>query len=284
MAAAAASSNSLRKRGGKKDDDAEKDDEVDKYKKGFKAGLLTLAEELFLLGLTGSDGSLSFWNESSFALRGCFMMDLEFRGKIGISKETRRRDVDSYIVEIMDKSETGEGLLDEVLKYVAQCDPGMTVSAWLDVLNGEDWSLFKSPYTMSQVRERLAKNLVDKGILRNEAQGFFSTQRSITERGSELRQQVATVMCHSLLGRGREQLPPNSVEFKRAVSLASAIQQAEFLDNTFDLIGLNTADRGVITDNIEKWRLSYLQKGDSKALYVEHPITNAVLTIFIEKD
>ncbi len=135
-----------------------------------------------------------------------------------------------------------------------------------------------------QVRERLAKNLVDKGVLRNEAQGFFSTQRSITERGQELKLQAATVMCHSLLGRGREQLAPNTVEFKRCVALASAIQQAEFLDNTFDAVGLNSADRSTITNNIEKWRLQYLQKSDAKSLYVEHPVVNAVLTVFIEKD
>ena len=75
-----------------------------------------------------------------------------------------------------------------------------------------------------------------------------------------------------------------TLDHKRVVALASAIQQAEFLDNLFDTVSLSSADRSTVIANLEMWRKKFLVRSDSKALYVEQPVINAVLAIFIDKD
>jgi hypothetical protein len=68
------------------------------------------------------------------------------------------------------------------------------------------------------------------------------------------------------------------------VAIASALQQAEFLDNLFDTASLSSDDRSTVTSNLEIWRKKFLVRSDSKSLYVEQPIINAVLGIFLDKD
>lgn len=250
----------------------------------YKPHFLTMAEELYLLGLKGADGSLSFWNESSFAIRACFVVELELRGRIGVSKDSRRREAPFYLVELVDRAEVGESLEDEALRFIGKCDPPKTISNWLDVLNGDDWGFFKSQYTMSQVRERLAKGLVDKGILRNEAQGFFTTQRSITDKGLDLKMRGAQVVVDTLLGKGEHAVPHGTPNWKRAIALGVSLYQAEFLENLFDLCGVSNAQRALATGRLDEARKQLLLKQDNKKLFVEHPIVNAVLTILVEKD
>ena len=43
----------------------------------------------------------------------------------------------------------------------------------VSVVLGETWNLMKIGYQLKQVRERLAKGLVDKGILRTEKRNFL---------------------------------------------------------------------------------------------------------------
>lgn len=250
----------------------------------YKPGFLTMAEELYLLGLKGADGSLSFWNESSFAIRACFVVELELRGRITVSKDSRRREPAFYVVELKDKAEVGEPLEEEALRFISKCDPPKTVSGWLDVLNGDDWGIFKSQYTMSQVRERLAKGLVDKGILRNEAQGFFTTQRSITDKGLDHKMRCAQVIVDTLLGKGEHAVPHGTPNWKRAIALAVSLYQAEFIENLFDLCGVSNAQRSVATSRLDEARRHLLVQQDNKKLFVEHPVLNGVLSVLIEKD
>ena len=52
-------------------------------------------------------------------------------------------------------------------------DEPLSISNWIDLLSGETWNLLKINYQLKQVRERLAKGLVDKGVLRTEMKNFF---------------------------------------------------------------------------------------------------------------
>ncbi|GAA5824123.1 hypothetical protein JCM10212_006563 [Sporobolomyces blumeae] len=136
---------------------------------------LTLMEEVLLLGLKDKQGYLSFWNDNiSYTLRGCIVLELALRHRIAMVRDPNRRRfplADRYI-EVVDDRPTGEVLLDEALKMM-KVSERMSVGTWIDLMSGETWNVMKIGYQLKQVRERLAKGLVDKGVLRTEKRNFL---------------------------------------------------------------------------------------------------------------
>ncbi|KAJ9479768.1 Vacuolar protein sorting-associated protein 74 [Pseudozyma hubeiensis] len=136
---------------------------------------LTLMEEILLLGLKDRQGYLSFWNDNiSYTLRGCILIELALRRRIAITKDPMRKryGLTERVVEVIDGKMTGEVLLDEALKMM-KASESMSVAQWVDLMSGETWNVMKIGYQLKQVRERLAKGLVDKGILRTEKRNFL---------------------------------------------------------------------------------------------------------------
>ncbi|KAJ1018882.1 hypothetical protein NDA16_004685 [Ustilago loliicola] len=136
---------------------------------------LTLMEEILLLGLKDRQGYLSFWNDNiSYTLRGCILIELALRRRISITKDPMRKrfGLTERVVDVIDGKMTGEVLLDEALKMMKASDR-MSVGQWIDLMSGETWNVMKIGYQLKQVRERLAKGLVDKGILRTEKRNFL---------------------------------------------------------------------------------------------------------------
>ncbi|KAJ1499328.1 hypothetical protein HMI54_011876 [Coelomomyces lativittatus] len=68
---------------------------------------------------------------------------------------------------------SSEGKLDPFQKKNGSSSQYWSVHTWMDVLSGETWNLLRASYQLRQVRERIAKGLVDKGVLRNEKKSFF---------------------------------------------------------------------------------------------------------------
>lgn len=68
---------------------------------------------------------------------------------------------------------TGDVILDEALKHIKETAPSETVVSWIEYLSGETWNPLKLRYQLRNVRERLAKNLVEKGVLSTEKQNFL---------------------------------------------------------------------------------------------------------------
>lgn len=66
----------------------------------------------------------------------------------------------------------GDVLLDETLKHIKATEPTETVQTWIELLIGETWNPFKLQDRLRNVR-RIAKNLVEKGILTIEKQNFL---------------------------------------------------------------------------------------------------------------
>ncbi|KAJ7755241.1 Golgi phosphoprotein 3-domain-containing protein [Mycena metata] len=55
-------------------------------------GRLTLMEEVLLLGIKDKQGYLSFWNDNiSYALRGCILIELALRRRIGVVRDAGRK-------------------------------------------------------------------------------------------------------------------------------------------------------------------------------------------------
>jgi len=99
---------------------------------------LTLMEEVLLMGLKDKQGYLSFWNDNiSYALRGCIVVELAFRGRISMQKDNARRryPLPDRVIEVIDDTLTGEVLLDEALKMMKSSEK-MSVSSWIDLMSG----------------------------------------------------------------------------------------------------------------------------------------------------
>ena len=76
-------------------------------------------------------------------------------------------------IMIKNSDPCGDVLLDEALKHMKETNVGETVQTWIEYLSGETWNPLKLRYQLKNVRERLAKNLVEKGVLTTEKQNFL---------------------------------------------------------------------------------------------------------------
>jgi len=149
---------------------------------------MTLAEEVLLLGIADREGYTSFWNDSiSKALRGCIMIELAARGQIQMLTNdpsarvpsARRWNICNRPVGMTPhhKSKMGDVLLDEAIAHIkGSTGPGgypKSVGDWCELLTGETWNPVDLRYQLRQVRERISKSLVEKGVLTTEKQNFF---------------------------------------------------------------------------------------------------------------
>jgi len=205
-------------------------------------------EEVLLLGLKDRQGYLSFWNDNiSYALRGCILIELALRRRIAVHKDPNRRrfPLADRLIEVIDDRQTGETILDEALRMMkAQESERMSINSWIDLLSGETWNVLKIGYQLKQVRERLAKGLVDKGVLRTEKRNFLLFDMA-THPVADLRIKDAVVArVVSLLAVGTSAVSPAAFEAPgtqmralRAVCLACSAYAASVLDNAFSGIG-----------------------------------------------
>lgn len=119
-------------------------------------------------------------------------------------------------VIIKNETPTGDVLLDEALKHIKETNPPETIQSWIEYLSGivifytymilrnkkkkhiinlmlalgETWNPLKIKYQLKNVRERLAKNLVEKGVLTTEKQNFLlfdMTTHPLTDNEAKLR-------------------------------------------------------------------------------------------------
>ncbi|XP_072214888.1 Golgi phosphoprotein 3-like [Excalfactoria chinensis] len=140
-----------------------------------KAPRLTLMEEVLLLGLQDKEGYPSFWNDClSPGLRGGILIELALRGRIHLEPLTARKKrlLDRKVL-LKSPAPTGDVLLDETLRHIKAAESTETVQTWIELLTGETWNPFKLQYQLRNVRERIAKGLVEKGILTTGKQSFL---------------------------------------------------------------------------------------------------------------
>ena len=109
----------------------------------------------------------SFWNDCiSSGLRGCILIELALRGRIELERAgMRRKSLLVRKVILKNGEPCGDVLLDEALKHIKETDAVENVQTWIEYLSGETWNPLKLRYQLKNVRERLAKNLTEKGRL-----------------------------------------------------------------------------------------------------------------------
>uniref|UniRef100_A0A8B9JYZ7 Golgi phosphoprotein 3 n=1 Tax=Astyanax mexicanus TaxID=7994 RepID=A0A8B9JYZ7_ASTMX len=155
------------------------------------------------------------------------------------SKQTRLTLMEEVLLlglkdrEVICKSEapTGDMLLDEALKHVKETQPPETVQGWIELLSGETWNPLKLHYQLRNVRERLAKNLVEKGVLTTEKQNFLlfdMTTHPLTN--SPVKQRLVKKVQEGVLERWVNE--PQRMD-KRLLALLFLAHSSDVLENAF---------------------------------------------------
>ncbi|XP_033729346.1 Golgi phosphoprotein 3-like [Pecten maximus] len=218
--------------GGKehREDDNYQEEEEDHDSKETR---LTLLEEVLLLGLKDREGYTSFWNDCiSSGLRGCILIELALRGRVELEKAgMRRRSLLNRKILCRNNNPTGDVLLDEALKHVKETEPPETVQSWIEYLSGETWNPLKLRYQLRNVRERLAKNLVEKGVCSTEKQNFLlfdMTTHPLTDSG--VKQKLIKKVQDAVLSRWTNDAHRMD---RRLLSLIYLAHASDVLENAF---------------------------------------------------
>lgn len=108
----------------------------------------------------------------------------------------------------------------------------------------------KIGYQLKQVRERLAKGLVDKGILRTEKRNFLlfdMATHPVADGGAkdEIRRRVRNVLTNRTVVLPPSQFLPEDTEFRyiRTISMICAAYAANVLENALATLGHEARER-----------------------------------------
>lgn len=173
----------------------------------------------------------------------------------------RRFPLADRVIEVVDDTLTGEVLLDEALKMMKSSEK-MSVNSWIDLMSGmsprgwmdiatesrltilplsvagETWNLMKIGYQLKQVRERLAKGLVDKGILRTEKRNFLlfdMATHPVADGGAkdDIHRRVRNICSNRTVIIPPSPWLPEDAEFRylRTVTMVCAAYAANVLEN-----------------------------------------------------
>ncbi|XP_064258442.1 Golgi phosphoprotein 3-like [Passer domesticus] len=229
----AAAATKEREAGGHSEDEGRRDEPGDDEKGDSKETRLTLMEEVLLLGLKDREGYTSFWNDCiSSGLRGCMLIELALRGRLQLEAcGMRRKSLLTRKVICKSDAPTGDVLLDEALKHIKETQPPETVQNWIELLSGETWNPLKLHYQLRNVRERLAKNLVEKGVLTTEKQNFLlfdMTTHPLTN--NNIKQRLIKKVQEAVLDKWVNN--PHRME-KRLLALVYLAHASDVLENAF---------------------------------------------------
>jgi Golgi phosphoprotein 3 len=108
----------------------------------------------------------------------------------------------------------------------------------------------KIGYQLKQVRERLAKGLVDKGILRTEKRNFLlfdMATHPVADGGAkeEIRRRVRNVLTQRTVVLNGSQFLPENLEFRymRTIAMTCAAYAANVLENALSTLGHEARER-----------------------------------------
>ncbi|KAL7419114.1 hypothetical protein Q5752_005950 [Cryptotrichosporon argae] len=216
---------------------------------------LTLMEEVLLLGLKDKAGYLSFWNDNiSYALRGCILIELALRRRIAMVRDPSRRRLAlaDRLIEVIDDRQTGETILDEALKMIKSSEK-YGAGAWVDLMSGETWNVMKIGYQLKQVRERLAKGLVDKGVLRTEKRNFLLFDMATHPIADMNAKDDVLRRCLALLTARTAAVPPQALHKEevryrhmRAVVLVCAAYASSVLENALQRLSYDAREAAFV--------------------------------------
>jgi Golgi phosphoprotein 3 len=198
-------------------------------------------------------------------------MELSIRNRIQISKEGRRRPLSDRLVEVVNEAPTGEVLLDEALKLMKL--EKQSVGNWIDLMSGETWNLMKIGYQLKQVRERIAKGLVDKGVLRTEKRNFviFDMATHPVADGS-IKEALIRRCIDVLLGRIAN---PD----KKTIGMVCAAYAANVIENA--LVDLSHEQREACFQRVDEMLQEHSQWTDNSKRLGVTEVMAGVLNVYV---
>jgi len=172
--------------------------------------MLTFAEEILLLALDDQQGVIKPLPVSAmeYALSGGVLMDLALANRI---------DTDLKQLRVVDKTPTGDVILDETLRILQSQPIAQTTTHWLSYLAGQ----------AKDLQDRVLKRLVEKGILKLENRKIlwvFQVRRYPLQDNREVKE-VKT--------RLRELIKSNEIPDPREAVLISLVNACRLFDEIF---------------------------------------------------
>lgn len=115
---------------------------------------------------------------------------------------------------------------------------------------GETWNLMKIGYQLKQVRERLAKGLVDKGILRTEKRNFLlfdMATHPVADGGAkdDIQRRVRNMLTQRTVVLPSSQFLPEEMGFRytRTIAMLCAAYAANVLENALTTLSHEARER-----------------------------------------
>ena len=142
-----------------------------------------------------------------------------------------------------------------------------------DMFVGETWNPLKIGYQLRQVRERICKGLVDKGVLRSERRSFLLFDMPVHPLAAPA---IKADLVRSIVGFLLDPPPAAQLDV-RLLALVLAAYSANVLDNV--LGQLSRQSRDLALRRAQEWRLLY-----AKEDVVGNDILAAVFSIFSRMD
>lgn len=127
---------------------------------------------------------------------------------------------------------------------------------------GETWNLMKIGYQLKQVRERLAKGLVDKGVLRTEKRNFLlfdMATHPVADSGAkeEIRRRVRTVLTSRTIVLPANPFLPEDMDYRflRTIAMVCAAYAANVLENALTTMGHENRERafGIVDELLSEY-------------------------------
>lgn len=209
-------------------------------------------------------------------LRGCIIIELALRRRIRIIRDsTSRRPFPDRYLEVIDASRTGEVILDEALKLIKA--ERHSIGTWIDLMSGETWNPLKVGYQLKQVRERIAKGLVDKGVLRTEKHSFLLFDMATHPVAcASVKEDLVKRTLNTCLGRG-------PVPSLRSIALVCAASSANVLEGV--LSKLSYSERESAFNRADDFVRLYTTPSEKAGpLPPANEILAGVLTVFARLD
>uniref|UniRef100_A0A0K0ENR0 Golgi phosphoprotein 3 n=1 Tax=Strongyloides stercoralis TaxID=6248 RepID=A0A0K0ENR0_STRER len=161
----------------KKDNNNENNDE-ENYTKYNECDHLNLMEQLMIMSLrkqTTTLLSINISNEKiSIILRGALLIELGLRGYIELDgRGCMRKKLCDRNVIVIKNDKISDFLMNQCINYISKYNGKYSIKSWLLFLSGQSLNFMMIHSHIKFMREKLCKNLVDKGVLECGLQSNF---------------------------------------------------------------------------------------------------------------
>ncbi|CEF69976.1 Golgi phosphoprotein 3 [Strongyloides ratti] len=153
----------------KKDNNSDDNDE--KKNKNFNdCDQLNLMEQLMIMSLrkqTTTLLSINVTNEKiSVILRGALLIELGLKGYLELDgRGCLRKKLSDRNIIVIKKDKISDFLMNQCINYISKYNGKYSIKSWLLFLSGQSLNFMMINSHIKLMREKLCKNLVDKGIL-----------------------------------------------------------------------------------------------------------------------